>query len=532
EVDDVVLKRFLRHRKLDVEKASDSFLKYLTWRNTFVPNGSISESEIQNQLALKKLFLQGFDKKGRPIAVVFQGRDVPTNGKKSLDELKRYMVYILDKICARMSNGQEQFTAIVDLKGWGFSNFDLNATPLILSMLQEYYPETVGQIYMINQPFTLRAVWKIVSPFIRSNTKKKFVFVDNNKVTQTLVQDIDEDQLPEIYGGKLPLVVNSDNVGGGPVWQQRYGSGLWISDKSSSPGAACGQTVKTATPVFSKRGRKRMSFSVCDCESVEMGSTSSSKDVNKQVIINMESSTTITTTDQIVQQQKLDLMRSFVEKQDPTSKEVDDVVLKRFLRHRKLDVEKASESFLKYRSWRNTFVPNGSISESEIQNQLSHKKLFMQGFDKKGRPLAVFFQERDVPTNGKKSLDERKRFLVYSLDKICARMSNGHQEQFSVIVDLKGWGLSNLDLNAVPVLLSILQEYYPETVEQMYLINQPFTIRAVWKIVSPFIRSNTKKKFVFVDNKKVTPTLLQDIDEDQLPEIYGGKLPLVPVEDF
>ncbi|KAF5190315.1 Cral-trio domain-containing protein [Thalictrum thalictroides] len=240
----------------------------------------------------------------------------------------------------------------------------------------------------------------------------------------------------------------------------------------------------------------------------------------------MESSTT---TDQIMQQ-KLGIMRSSVEKQDPSSKEVDDVVLKRFLRHRKLDVEKASDSFLKYLTWRNTFVPNGSISESEIQNQLAFKKLFLQGFDKKGRPLAVVFQGRNVPTNGEKSLDELKRFLVYSLDKICARMSCG-QEQFSAIVDLKGWELSNLDHNVIPVLLSILQEYYPETVGQMYLINQPFTITAKWKIVSPFISSNTKKKFVFVDNKKVTPTLLQDIDEDQLPEIYGGKLPLVSVED-
>ncbi|KAF5178094.1 Sec14p-like phosphatidylinositol transfer family protein [Thalictrum thalictroides] len=157
-------------------------------------------------------------------------------------------------------------------------------------------------------------------------------------------------------------------------------------------------------------------------------------------------------------QQKLDLMRSSVEKQDPTSKEVDDVVLKRFLRHRKLDVEKASDSFLKYLTWRNTFVPNGSISESEIQNQISHKKFFLQGFDKKGRPLVVVFQGRDVPTNGKKSLDELQRYLVYTLDKICARMSCG-QEQFSAIVDLKGWGFSKLDLNASPSMLSILQVY-------------------------------------------------------------------------
>ncbi|PIA32856.1 hypothetical protein AQUCO_04300054v1 [Aquilegia coerulea] len=138
----------------------------------------------------------------------------------------------------------------------------------------------------------------------------------------------------------------------------------------------------------------------------------SRKDLNNEEI-SMDSSE--------IMQQKLCLMRSFVEKHDPTSREVDDVVLKRFLRHRKLDVVIASDAFLKYLKWRKAVVPNGSISESEIQNQLSHKKVFMQGFDKKGRPLAVVLHGRHVSTNGKENLDELKRFLVYSLDKICAR---------------------------------------------------------------------------------------------------------------
>lgn len=75
-----------------------------------------------------------------------------------------------------------------------------------------------------------------------------------------------------------------------------------------------------------------------------------------------------------------------------------------------------------------------------------------------------------------------------------------------------------------------------------------------WKIIYPFIDKNTRKKvriinigipfviwslrslmisffiqFVFVEDKDLTSTLLEEIDESQLPEIYGGKLPLVPV---
>lgn len=38
-------------------------------------------------------------------------------------------------------------------------------------------------------------------------------------------------------------------------------------------------------------------------------------------------------------------------------------------------------------------------------------------------------------------------------------------------------------------------------------------------------------QIIFVDNKKLQSTLLQDIDESQLPETYGGKLNLVPIQE-
>lgn len=38
-------------------------------------------------------------------------------------------------------------------------------------------------------------------------------------------------------------------------------------------------------------------------------------------------------------------------------------------------------------------------------------------------------------------------------------------------------------------------------------------------------------QIVFVENKNLTSTLLDEIDKSQLPDIYGGKLPLVPIQD-
>lgn len=118
-----------------------------------------------------------------------------------------------------------------------------------------------------------------------------------------------------------------------------------------------------------------------------------------------------------IEQNKVRIMRAFVEREDSSSKEVDDLMIRRFLRARDHDIEKASTLFLKYLSWRRAFVPKGFIQPSEIPNELAQNKLFLQGLDKKGRPISVVLGARHKPN---KSLDEFKRFIVYSLDKICA----------------------------------------------------------------------------------------------------------------
>lgn len=83
----MTMRRFLRARDLDVETASSMFLKYLKWRRSFVPNGFISPSELTHEIQQNKMFLQGSDKKGRPISVVLAARHFKHNG--GLDEFKR-----------------------------------------------------------------------------------------------------------------------------------------------------------------------------------------------------------------------------------------------------------------------------------------------------------------------------------------------------------------------------------------------------------------------------------------------------------
>ncbi|KAF6135700.1 hypothetical protein GIB67_028271 [Kingdonia uniflora] len=100
------------------------------------------------------------------------------------------------------------------------------------------------------------------------------------------------------------------------------------------------------------------------------------------------------------EQTKVRLMRANVEKQNPSAKDVDDLLIRRFLHSRKLDIEKASTHFLKFLEWRARFFPNGSISESEMPSELGQDKVFLSGWDKTRRPISVVLGGKHVPAKG------------------------------------------------------------------------------------------------------------------------------------
>ncbi|XP_062213036.1 uncharacterized protein LOC133913787 [Phragmites australis] len=209
EEEDLMLRRFLRARDHNIGKASAMLLKYLKWKPAAKPNGFISEEEVANELAQDKLYLQGYDKLGRPMIYGFGARHFPS--RRDLDEFKRYVIYVLDKTVSRLPRDQEKFAAVADLKGWGYSNCDIRAYLAGLEIMQNYYPERLGRVFLIHVPYVFMAAWKIVYPFIDDNTKNKFVFVSDKELDKTLREAIDESQLPEMYGGKLRFVSAAAN---------------------------------------------------------------------------------------------------------------------------------------------------------------------------------------------------------------------------------------------------------------------------------------------------------------------------------
>jgi hypothetical protein len=75
--------------------------------------------------------------------------------------------------------------------------------------------------------------------------------------------------------------------------------------------------------------------------------------------------------------------------------------------------------------------------------------------------------------------------------------------------------------------LAIDQNYYPERLHRLFIINCPWYFSAIYNIFKPFIDKRTRDKFVILGYDYLS-VLLEYIDVSQIPSDFGGDAKDVP----
>ncbi|KAH0586157.1 hypothetical protein H2248_007422 [Termitomyces sp. 'cryptogamus'] len=91
---------------------------------------------------------------------------------------------------------------IVDLKGFGLSQFWQMKTLARKSfqISQDYFPETMGQLAIVNAPSIFPVIWGMIKPWISKETADK-VDILGSDYKDVLLKLIDADCLPSSLGG-------------------------------------------------------------------------------------------------------------------------------------------------------------------------------------------------------------------------------------------------------------------------------------------------------------------------------------------
>jgi len=239
--DDETLLRFLRARKLDLPQSKLMLKNCQHWRKTVGEKGIDKLHEEINPFdypgrgeVLKHwaMFVHKTDKQGRPVSVqIFRELNLPELYKHITPE-KHW-----DAICVNADNltreilpsssraaGRHIGTAFVitDLKGFTLSQFwqvkSLARSSFQIS--QDYFPETMGRLAIINAPSSFTFIWNVVKRWLSKETQEKIDILGVD-YRDRLLELIDAENLPAILGGSCQCKEGCDASGAGPWMDER-----------------------------------------------------------------------------------------------------------------------------------------------------------------------------------------------------------------------------------------------------------------------------------------------------------------------
>ncbi|KAK6251120.1 hypothetical protein SCA6_005125 [Theobroma cacao] len=225
----------------------------------------------------------------------------------------------------------------------------------------------------------------------------------------------------------------------------------------------------------------------------------------------------------------------FLEGQLP-AKHNDYHTLLRFLRMRDFDLSKAKEMFLKYLQWRKDYGVDAIQREFKFVELTEVKKCYPHGFhgvDRSGRPVYIeriglvdlnaLLQVTNIDRFVKYHVSEQEKTLNlrFPASSIAAKR---HIASTTSILDVKGVGMSNFSKPARYLFMEIQKidsNYYPETLNRLFIINAGSGFRMLWKVIKAFMDARTLAK-IHVLGYNYLSNLIEVIDPSNLPTFLGG----------
>jgi hypothetical protein len=251
--DDLYLLRFLRARKFDLDKTTTMFKKFLNWRITEKVDDIRENFDFSEVLEVKKVYPHGYhktDKKGRLIYIELISKlNVSALFKITTEErmikyyikaYERQMKLMFPACSAVVKTPVEQSCTILDLHGIGITSL-VGKTKSFIKLAsdigQDYYPEMLGTMFLLNTGFFFKAVWSLVKSFIDPKTAGK-IHMLGSSYKDELYKWIDPENLPTVVGGTC----SCPNIEGGCLYADigpwNPNGGIQVGDKNTNKGTS------------------------------------------------------------------------------------------------------------------------------------------------------------------------------------------------------------------------------------------------------------------------------------------------------
>ncbi|KAI0258399.1 CRAL-TRIO domain-containing protein [Gloeopeniophorella convolvens] len=274
--DDHTLMRFLKARGYSVPQAQQMLLECAEWRRSVEGVGidelyrRIDPFDFPARAEVVECWPMGFhktDRLGRPINIqtiggvnlkqLYKHVSPATHWQTVLVSAEALTAELFPAASAAARRPIAHALVIVDLKGLGLGHFwALRALARrALEVSQAYFPETMGQLAIVNAPPSFAAIWAAVRPWLAPRTRDKVAVLPDAAALRELVAP---ENLPAALGGTCACAGPGGCAGSGAgPWMAGRAErrAAWLRGERARPGVDA-EPASVAAPVLEKAQEK------------------------------------------------------------------------------------------------------------------------------------------------------------------------------------------------------------------------------------------------------------------------------------
>lgn len=222
--DENKLLRFLKARNFDLDKATEMFVKHLRWREENDVDEILFQTFPEREQLLK-FYPQGYhmcDKQGRPVYIQYLGginvhkilafTDEETVYRVFIQEYEKFLHFKLPACSEAQGRYIDTSLNIMDVKGISLKLITKESQRMmkkLTSITQDNYPETMGNMIIINAPYIFKMIYGLVKPMLSPRTQSKIIVL-GSRYMDKLLEFVDIDCLPKKIGGTSKYSIFDD----------------------------------------------------------------------------------------------------------------------------------------------------------------------------------------------------------------------------------------------------------------------------------------------------------------------------------
>lgn len=192
----------------------------------------------------------------------------------------------------------------------------------------------------------------------------------------------------------------------------------------------------------------------------------------------------------------------------------------RFLASSRFHVQTALEIMINNHEFRIKELP---INEKDVMDDLKTGAIYWHGRDVKCRPILIVKLAKLDKFVGE--IERIQKLLCFCLEFFLKYLQiAGRVENWNVIIDLAGKGITDLPIQVLKSVLSLVNTRYRMRLYRMFIVNCPKFINVVSNALVAAIPGSSIRKIRFID-ESYSDEITNMVPHEQLEESYGGTCP-------